>query len=265
MHGRAGDALVAVHSAHLEPALTRIAYHYHEAVALGTADHAVVYAMRAAESAARMYAYEEALLQYDHVIETLESEGLMHDERLARAYILKGSALRLLGQIERSIDVLLEAVNRTRLLGSAELLVDVLMFLAMTSQHVAQQHIVPLLDRALALLPEADSVARAKALATLAFAQRTSADKSRIQWLVDEALDMASRCCDGTARCACYQLTMMALRGDPSSLARRLSLGQEYIAAARSTGSADLLAEAYHWQVAELLRIRAYRRPGGSS
>ena len=248
MHGRAGDALVAVHSARLEPALTLIAYHYHQAVALGFAEHAVVYAMRAAESATRMYAYEEALLQYDRAIETLQSEGLMHDERLARAYVLKGSALRLLGQIDRSIDVLLEAVNRTRLLGSAELLVDGLMSLAMTSQHVAQRHIVPLLDRALALLPETDSVARAKALATLAFAQRTSADKPRIQWLVDQALAMAGRCCDGTARCACFQLTVMALRGNPSSLPRRLLIGQEYIAVARSTGSGDLLAEAFHWQ-----------------
>jgi DNA-binding CsgD family transcriptional regulator/tetratricopeptide (TPR) repeat protein len=248
VHGRAGDALVTVHSAHLESALSRIAHHYHQAGALGYSEQAVVYALRAAESAVRMYAYEDALLHYDRAIETLEGGGLIHDERLAHAYILKGSALRLLGQIDRSIDVLLEAVNRTRVLGSAELLVDVLMFLAMTSQHVAQQHFVPLLDRALALLPETDSVARAKALATLAFAQRTSADESRVQHLVDEALSMASRSCDGTARCACFQLTIMALRGNPASLHRRLLLGQEYIAAARSTGSGDLLAEAYHWQ-----------------
>jgi len=173
----------------------------------------------------------------------------MQDERLARAYVLKGSALRLLGQIDRSIEVLLEAVNRTRLLDSAELLVDVLMSLAMTSQHVAQRHIVPLLDRALALLPETDSVARTKALATLAFALRTSPDKSRIQLLVDQALGMAGRCCDGAARCGCFQLTVMALRGNPASLPRRLLIGQEYIAVARSTGSGDLLAEAYHWQV----------------
>jgi hypothetical protein len=43
-------------------------------------------------------------------------------------------------------------------------------------------------------------------------------------------------------------MTIMALRGNPESLRRRLLLGQEYIAAARSTGSADLLADAYHWQ-----------------
>jgi DNA-binding CsgD family transcriptional regulator/tetratricopeptide (TPR) repeat protein len=248
LHGRAGDALVAAHSAHLEPALTLIAYHYHQAATLGFSEQAVVYALRAAESAVRMYAYEEALLHYDRAIDTMQGRGLMQDERLARAYVLKGSALRLLGQIERSIDVLLEAVNRTRLLDSAELLVDVLMSLAMTSQHVAQRHIVPLLDRALALLPETDSVGRTKALATLAFALRTSTDKTRIQVLVDQALAMASRCCDGVARCGCFQLTVMALRGNPASLPRRLLIGQEYIALARSTGSGDLLAEAYHWQ-----------------
>jgi DNA-binding CsgD family transcriptional regulator/tetratricopeptide (TPR) repeat protein len=248
LHARAGDALAAVHSGHLEPALTRIAHHYHQAGALGYSDKAVVYALRAAESAVRMYAYEEAVLQYDRAIETLESAGLMHDERLARAYILKGSALRLLGQAERSIDVLLEAVNRTRVMGSAELLVDVLVLLAMASQHIAQQHIIPLLERALALLPEVDSVARAKALATLAFAQRTSTDKSRLQLLVDEALGMASRICEAPARCAVYQLTVMALRGNPETLHRRLLLGEEYVAVARSTASADLLAEAYYWQ-----------------
>jgi DNA-binding CsgD family transcriptional regulator/tetratricopeptide (TPR) repeat protein len=248
LHGRAGDALVSVHSARPEPALTRIAHHYHEAAALGNTDKAVVYALRAADSAVRMYAYEDALLHYDRAIETLESAGLMHDERLARAYILKGSALFHLGQVQPSIEVLLEAIKRTRELGSAELLVDVLMLLAMASSHVAQQHIVPLLERALALLPTADSAARAKALATLAFAKSTVTDRSRIQLLVDEALDVASRSADATARCACYHLAIMALRGNPESLHCRLRLGQEYIAAARSTASAPLLAEACHWQ-----------------
>ena len=116
------------------------------AAALGYTDKAIDYALRAAESAVRVYGFEDALLHYDRAIKTMESGGLMHDERLARAYILKGSALKQLGQIQESIEVLLEAVNRTRVLGSAELLVDVLMLLAMTSRHVEQQHFtIPLL------------------------------------------------------------------------------------------------------------------------
>ena len=75
LHGRAGDALVGVHSAHPERALTRIAHHYHEAAALGYADKAVVFALRAAESAVAIYAYEDALLHYDRAIESLENGG----------------------------------------------------------------------------------------------------------------------------------------------------------------------------------------------
>jgi DNA-binding CsgD family transcriptional regulator/tetratricopeptide (TPR) repeat protein len=247
-HGRAGDALARLHAANLEPALTRIAHHYYEAAVLGNTEKAVVFALRAADSAVRMYAYEDALLHYDRAIEILERGGLVHDERLARAYILKGSMLRLLGQVDRSIAFLLEAVNRTRVLGCAELLVDVLMALVIASHHVAQQHIVPLLHHALILLPEPNSVARAKALATLAYAMRTSTDRSEIDDLVDEALRIAGHSSDGTARCACFQLTVMALRGDPETLSRRLPLGQEYIAVAQSTGSAGLLADAYYWQ-----------------
>jgi DNA-binding CsgD family transcriptional regulator/tetratricopeptide (TPR) repeat protein len=247
-HGRAGDALARLHAANLEPALTRIAHHYYVAAELGNADKAVVFALRAADNAVRMYAYEAALMHYDRAIETLERGGLVHDERFARAYILKGSTLRLLGQADRSIDVLLEAVNRTRVSGSAELLIDVLVLLVIASHHIAQQHLVPILHHALALLPEPTSIARAKALATLAYAMRTSADRTKIDDLVDEALRIASRSTDSTARCACYQLTVMALRGNPRTLNRRLLLGQEYIALAQSTGTAGLLAEAYYWQ-----------------
>ena len=248
LHGRAGDALVSVHAAHLEGALTRIAHHYHQSSPLGTTEKAVAYAFLAAESAVRMYAYEDALLHYDRVIETMESGGMTHDERLTRAYILRGSALMQLGQVQESIEALLEAVNQSRVLGNAELLVDVLMLLAMSSRHAEQRHFVPLLERTLKLLPASDSAARAKALATLAFAQRTLADQSRTEPLVDEALSVASRSCNATARCACYQLTMMALRGNPENLQRRLQIGKEHVAVARSTGNTDLLAEAYHWQ-----------------
>lgn len=252
LHGRAGDALVSVHGAHLDRAVSRIAHHYYKAAPLGNVEKAVVFALRAADSAVQICAYEDALLHYDRAIEALEKGGLTDDARLVRAYTLKGSALYQLAE-STGIEVLLEAVNRARALGNAELLVDALMLLAMSSRHLDQQHFVPLIERALALLPEGDSVPRAKALATLAFANRRSQEKSQLQLLVDEAMAMASRCCDATARCACYTLTVMALRGDPENLQRRLQFGQEYIAVARSTGSDDLLAEAYHWQALNYL------------
>ena len=117
MHSRAGDALVSVHAAHPERALTRIAHHYHAAAALGNLDKAVFFALRAADSAVKIYAYEEAILHYGRVIDLLENGGLLHDKRLARAYILKGSALYQLGETQRSIEILLEASESNTHIG----------------------------------------------------------------------------------------------------------------------------------------------------
>ena len=248
LHGRAGDTLVSRHAQFSDAELSHIAHHYYQSAALGNFDQAVTYALLAAERSVRVCAYEDALPHYNHVIEVLEKNDRLHDERLARAYILKGYALRQLGLVQESIEVLLEAVNRTRVMGSAGLLVDVLAFLSMSARHLEREHFIPLLDRALTLLPEGDLVWRAKALATKAFAQRSLHDQSAIPLLVDEALQVACRSGDSAARCACFQLSMMALRGNPASLQRRLLIGGDYIALARSSGSADLMADACHWQ-----------------
>lgn len=248
LHGRVGDTLVSRRAQHSEDELSRIAHHYYQSAALGNFDQSVTYALLAAERSVRVCAYEDALPHYDHVIEVLEKNDRLHDERLARAYILKGCALRQLGLVQQSIEVLLEAVNRTRVMGSAGLLVDVLTFLSMSARHLERQHFIPLLDRALTLLPEGDLASRAKALATKAFAQRSLHDQSAIPLLVDEALDVACRSGDPAARCACFELSMMALRGNPATLERRLLIGADYIAVARPSGSADLMADACHWQ-----------------
>jgi DNA-binding CsgD family transcriptional regulator/tetratricopeptide (TPR) repeat protein len=253
IHARAADALVSVYTARLEPVLDRIALHYHAASGLGSPDNAVLFALRAADNAVRMGAHEDALRHYDRAIETLERRSLILDERLARARILKGSALRQLGQVQRSVEVLLEAVKYVHTLGGVELLVDALMSLTMTTRHIAQQHLIPMLNHALNLLPPAESGSRAKALATRAFAHRILTDSAGLGAAVEDALQMAGRCADTATRCACYQLAMMALRGDPATLSRRLQYGAEHIAIAHAASSADLLAEAYYWQALNYL------------
>lgn len=253
IHARAADALVSIYSARLEPVLDRIALHYHAASAVGSPDNAVLFALRAADNAVRVGAHEDALRHYARAIETLERRSLILDERLARARILQGSALRQLGQIQQSVEVLLEAVKYVHTLGGVELLVDALMSLTITTRYIAQPHLIPMLNHALNLLPPAESGARAKALATRAFADRILTDSAGLGEAVEEALQMAGRCADTPTRCACYHLAMMALRGNPATLSRRLQLGAEHIAVAHAASSADLLAEAYYWQALNYL------------
>ena len=100
----------------------------------------------------------------------------------------------------------------------------------------------------MALLPEVDSTPRAKALATLAFAQRTLADKSRIQPLADEPLLWPVAAV--TPRRAAHAIS---LRSWHCAVILRPWTADSYsdtntLRLPASTGRADLLAEAYHWQ-----------------
>jgi predicted ATPase len=86
LHGRAADALVALHGSDSTAALNRIAHHYYESAPLGNAEKAAELALQAAESAYHMYAYEEVAGHCDRVAGALTIAGLEHDSRLAKAY-----------------------------------------------------------------------------------------------------------------------------------------------------------------------------------
>jgi tetratricopeptide (TPR) repeat protein len=252
LHGRAGDTLASVHSARLDSVLTRIAHHYYEAAPLGNALRAADFAMRAGENAARMYAYEEALVYCDRAIDALALNPLEDDSRLARAYLLKGFVQGALAD-PCAPEALHEAVKHALRLGDAELLVEITTRLVWTTQFAPQQQVVPLLEKALALLSEAESVARAKALAALAFALRSAGDSARIGPLVAEALTIAERQDDAFVLCSCLQLSIMALRGQPQLLDRRLTLGRRFIEVARNAGDKGFLADAYSWHALSLI------------
>ena len=102
--------------------------------------------------------------------------------------------------VDTITQVLVEAVNRTRLLGNTELLVDVLLSLVLSTRQLDQQRLVPLLHSALALLADGDSACRAKASATLALLQRASTDLPQLLQVVDDTLNVANRTGDAAAR-----------------------------------------------------------------
>ena len=252
LHGRAGDALVDINRADLMPVLSGIAHHYYEAAPLGYSEQAVIFGLRAAERATQMCAYEDAIAHYDRVLATLTLQVHEGDVRVVRVYFRKGCAYTLLGDTTLATEALLQGVKQAVNLRSP-LLVDVITHLMWATSYGPQSHLVPVLERTLAALPEGDSVVRAKALAALANALRSTGAQTRIEPLTMKAVAMAERLSDADALCACIKLSIMALRVDPRSLQVRLSLGTQYLEAARRGGDDEALSDAYSWQVLHLL------------
>jgi DNA-binding CsgD family transcriptional regulator/tetratricopeptide (TPR) repeat protein len=249
LHGRVADVLVATRARYPESSLSRIAHHYYETAALGGTHKAVEYATRAADYALRVHAYEEALAHYDQLISLLSTETVGHDERLAEVLFRKGLMLCHLGNEQGSTETLLKATSLVRTLGNAELLVDVAAQLVLITSYAPQGHVVPLLEKAIALLPEGDSRAAAKAHAAQAYALRTVGQRQRALELVDRAVAMAERLGDGATSTYCLTAAVMALRGEPDSLAKRIALGKRNIEVAREVGRPEAgLALAWYGQ-----------------
>ena len=253
LHGRVADALVVVRAGNVEPVLSRIAHHYHEAAMLGHVEQAAEYAARAAEHASRMQAYEEALTQYDRVIDVLTLSGQHTDERVARAMFLKGRALSYLGAFDDAAQALLKAVHAVKSSGNAEFVVDVASQLVFISVTGPQREIVPLLEKALTLLADDAHTARAKATASLALALRSSGDYERIERLTDQAVELATQLDDPLAADLCLSLSLLALRGRPQTLERRLAIDELHVEVARRADSQYVLAHAGMFQMEHLL------------
>ncbi len=253
LHGSVAAALVAAHQGDLVPAISRIAHHYYQAAALDHADQAVDYAMRAAAHASRMHAYDEAIEHYDHAMEVLSLNTEDGAERLARAGLMKGTMLCIAGRIGQSIAALLTAANAARSLQNGPLLVDIAFQLVIATSYAPQRQAIPLLEKALKLLPAEASVAGTKAHAAMAYALRTTGKADSIARSVEQSREMGERISDPATRAHCLCLSVMALRGQPRTLAQRLALGELAIDIARRNGLDNLHGMAADLHVMDLL------------
>lgn len=254
LHGRVAKTLVALAGKSIEPVLSRIAHHFYEAAVIGHVDEAVDYAARAAEHGLKMHAYEDTLAHCDRVVEVLKIDAVAAaDDRAARAHHLKGRVNLRLGRLEDAVTSLLHAVDAAKNTGNLGLLVDATGQLMLTTSFAPQGHLVPLLEKTLAALPEHEHACRARALAGLAFALRSSGDDARVDSLVDQTIAEVERRPELRAPDVMVQLVILALRGRPETLGRRLEIGARFADLDAQTSDDDALLDLSCWHLLHLL------------
>jgi DNA-binding SARP family transcriptional activator/tetratricopeptide (TPR) repeat protein len=241
LHGQIGEALVALYERDPELHLAEIAHHFFEAVPGGDADRAITYARRAGERAGRLLAYEEAARLYRMALEALESSSSA--EKLARCELLLalGEALARSGEMGPAKETFAAAADVARTVGSPELLAAAAIgyggrFVWVRSGK--DRRLVPLLQDALAALPEHDGVLRVKLLARLAGALRDQASPRPVESISREALEMARRLGDPATLAYALDGSYAGIRY-PQHAAEWRSMGNELVAAAEAAGDKE--------------------------
>jgi DNA-binding SARP family transcriptional activator len=241
-HREAAATLELVHSSELEPHLAEIALHL-VAAGPGSAARAVEYAQRAADVAAGSLAFEESARLYELAL-TLAIDDATRCELLLAA----GDVLARAGDTPASKRRFDEAAQLADTRGLAEQLGHAALgYGGRILWEVSRDddHLIPLLERALDTLPPDDSPLRARLLARLAGPLRDSSfPPERRHAVADEAVAIARRLDDPPT--LAYALSAWATAFmSPGRTEDIITVTTELIALATEAGELERAAEGH--------------------
>jgi DNA-binding SARP family transcriptional activator len=196
LHRQVGEALEALYASDLDPHFAALAHHFFASAAGGNGQKAVDYARRAGSRAVAVLAYEEAVRLYEMALEALGPKETPDEPTRCELLLSLGEAQARSGEMAPAKDTFACAATAAKELGLAELLARAAIgyggrFVWLRAGK--DRRLVPMLQDALAALPQEDSVLRVKLLARLAGALRDQPLPRPIASISQEAVEMARR------------------------------------------------------------------------
>jgi DNA-binding SARP family transcriptional activator len=237
LHRQAVEALEVLYGEEPGPYLAELAHH---CIAGHDFYEALRYAWRAGDRAVALLAYEEAARLYEIALDALERTHPVDEASRCRLLLALGDAQARGGLTDSSRETFLQGADLARRLNlPAELARAVLGYGGRFAyaRAGADRRLVPLLEEALAALPDGDSEPRARLLARLAGALRSEPSMQRMAALSQEAMQMARRL--GNPATLAYALESAFAGISPRDSELWLALGNELVRVAREAGDKE--------------------------
>jgi DNA-binding SARP family transcriptional activator len=247
LHRRVAEVLERRHAAEPSVYAAVLAHHFFQA---GATEEAAGYARLAAERAGAQLAYEEAARLYRLAIRALERGETLDEPRLCELLLALGDVLSRAGDDPEAKRTFLRAAEVARRGGMAEQLG--LAALGYAGRWVwtvmrGDPHVIPLLEEALAVLPDEDSALRARLLARLAAGPlKVQGDASRARRFAmsADAVAMARRLGDPALLAWALDGRKVAIWG-PDTLEEHWAVMDELARLAREAGEPEQLVDAH--------------------
>ncbi|HXZ56022.1 MAG TPA: BTAD domain-containing putative transcriptional regulator, partial [Gaiellaceae bacterium] len=195
LHRAIGAALEVLYSENPEPHLAELARHF-LAGGRPVRYKAIEYSQRAGDQAASQLAHEEAVRHYKAALDVLDATGSGDADTTCALLLSLGEALNRAGSSPEAKEVLRRAATLAERTGRTDRLARAAVEYGgrlAWSRASTDPFLVPLLERALAAIGEADSTERVKLLARLATAIRDDRSRARRVRIAEEAVQIARR------------------------------------------------------------------------
>jgi len=251
LHCAVAEAIRATGAA--TESFAEIAHHYCQGAPHADPDLAVEFSRKAAQSAERQLAYEDAVRHLGNAVDVFGlrrvSDELLHAELLCEL----GEAQFRTGDLAESRKTCLKAADVARRIDNPVLFARSVVAAGrgVSNSGVTDRSLVLLLTEAQQRLGEADSPLRAQTLARLGIELYWSEPQQAVA-LSQQAVEIARRLGDAHTLIVALWGRHLAMRG-PDSLEQRLADTREAIAIAEQAGERDFALEARFYGVADLL------------
>lgn len=253
LHHRIALALGRLYGHDDAPHLGALAHHFLAALPRGEVGTALEYALRAARSAHRQAAYEEAARWCER---GLSLWNLQQPPEVMRCELLltQAEAERRAGDTAAARAHFGEAADRAAAQRNPALAARAAIGFSSSGAETGavDESLVRRLERALALLPAADAPLRATVLAHLAMALYFSERSERRTQAASEAVAMARRTGDAPALAVALLAQHFTL-WRAGTAPQRLAISAELIELADRLAIADTSLEARDWRIVDLL------------
>jgi hypothetical protein len=259
LHREIGEALERVYE-DPEPHLAELAYHFASAAPAGNVEKAIGYAKRAANRAVQLLAYEEAARLFEEALQALDLQPGGDARTECELLLGLGDARARAGDFGEAKRTFLQAAAIAKSAKISELLARAA--LGYGGRFVwepgrGDQHLLPLLEDALAALPQTDSELRVRVAARLAGGplQDIQAAEKRRAALSLEAVETARRL--GHAPTLAYALDgrCVAIWGPHETIEERQAVTSELVEVAEAAGDKELMYDGHMFRFAVAVEV----------
>jgi DNA-binding SARP family transcriptional activator/tetratricopeptide (TPR) repeat protein len=257
LHRRIGEALELLYEQDPDPHLAEMCHHFVEAAPSGDSGKALDYARRAGDRAGMQLAYEEAIRHYAMALEVQDRVAPVGDDARCDLLLAMGDAQMRAGAGPDAKESFLTAAGIARSAGAPERLARAALGYGgrfVWSRAGGDQHLVPLLEEALAVAADGDSPIRARLLARLSGALRDPPFRQRAASLSQESVEMARRIGDPAALGYALDARHVVIWG-PDSAEERAAITKEITRLAEQAEDRERAFEGRFWHVEAYLEV----------
>jgi class 3 adenylate cyclase/tetratricopeptide (TPR) repeat protein len=254
LHRRIGEALESLHGANPEMHLGQLAYHFSRASAGGEIK-AIEYARRAGDHALSVYAYDEAIREYERALDAVELDRDFGERRRCLVLISLGEARLCTGSIAEAKQSFWQAIGIARQLADTELFARAALGYGREWESGTIPHdAIVVLEQALSMLGEKRSALRSRLLAGLANTLYFAPEHERKDELTSEAIAIARETGDtGALAFALYSRHFVLAA--VVAMEDRLAAATETVELAEQLGDTSMSLRGHAWRVADLIEM----------